>query len=65
MNTIDLNAIDLELMHAALQSLEGIPDEPVLTTAMKEASLQTRKAFLKDRVCAFKLSTSLLVEKMK
>ncbi|CAB4028993.1 Hypothetical predicted protein [Paramuricea clavata] len=32
-----------------LQSLlEGIPDESALPAAMKEASLQTRKAFLKD-----------------
>ena len=47
---LEINAriIAAALNLLGLRSLEGIPDESALPATMKEASLQTRKAFLKD-----------------
>jgi hypothetical protein len=45
---IDARIIAAALNLLGLRSLEGIPDESALPAAMKEASLQTRKAILQD-----------------
>lgn len=45
---IDARILAATLNLLGIQSLEGVPAESVLPSAIKEASLATRKAFLKD-----------------
>ena len=60
---IDARIVATALKLLGIQSLEDQPKDSILSPAIKEASIDTRKAFLRD--CCFKVVDKFVVREVE